>query len=123
MRTTLVCLLAIASIQTARTPQSVVDELLAADRSFAAAATNTTAIPALSAMFADDVVVIVPGPPPGFARGKTSAAEALKSNPDNAAGRLAWGPQRAGISADGQHGFTVGYMMLTRPGGTNVPIK
>jgi hypothetical protein len=123
MRTTLVLLFALTSIQTPRTPQAVVDELLATDRALAAAAAKTTVIPPLSAMFADDVVMPIPGPPPGFARGKSAAVDALKSNPDNAAGRLEWAPVRGGISADGQHGFTVGYMTLSRADGTTVPLK
>ena len=98
------------------TPQHVVDDLLAADRAFAAAAANTTVIPALSAMFADDVVLPTPVPAPGFARGKTAAIEALKSNPANQSARLEWAPVRAGVSADGQHGFTAGYMTLTTDG-------
>jgi hypothetical protein len=110
-------------LQGSRTPQSVVDELLAADRGFAAAAAKTTVIPALTAMLADDVAMPIPGPPPGFARGKTRAVEALKANPDSAEGRLEWAPLRGGISADGEHGFTFGYMTLTRADGTKVPIK
>jgi glyoxylase-like metal-dependent hydrolase (beta-lactamase superfamily II)/ketosteroid isomerase-like protein len=103
------------------TPQSVVDELLAADRGFAAAAAKTTAVPALSAMFADDVVM--PTPNADFARGKENAIAALNANPDNAQGRLEWTPIRGGVSADGQHGFTFGYMTLTRPGSTRIPVK
>ena len=105
------------------TPQSAVDELLAADRSFAAAAAKTTAVPALTAMFAEDVAMPTSVPKPGFARGRTQAADALKANPDNAQGRLSWAPVRGGVSADGRHGFTVGYMTLTRPDGSQQPIK
>jgi hypothetical protein len=123
MKTIVAALAALALTQTARTPQSVVDELLAADRGFAAEAEKTTAIPSLAAMFADDVAMPVPAPAPGFARGKTRAIDALKANPDNAQGRLQWAPIRGGISADGLHGFTVGYMTLTRGDGSKVPIK
>jgi hypothetical protein len=116
-------LASLALVQTSSSPQAAVDELLAADRRFAAEAAKTTAIPALSAMLAEDVAMPIPGPPPGFARGKTLAVEALKKNPDNAQGRLEWAPVRGGISADGQHGFTVGYMTLTKPDSSVVPIK
>ena len=116
-------MLALVSLQATRSPQSVVDELLAADRTFASDAAKTTVIPALTAMFADDVAMLAPGPKPGFARGKQAAIEALKTNPDNAAGRLEWTPIRGGISADGQHGFTVGYMTLERADRTKVPVK
>jgi len=109
--------------QAVRPPQSVIDELLSADRRFAAEAGKTTVIPALSAMFADDVVMPIGTPKPGFAKGKPQAIEALKVNPDNAQGRLEWMPVRAGVSADGLHGFTAGYMTLTRPDQTKVSVK
>lgn len=123
MKRIVLAFLALVSLQTPGSPQDVVDELLAADRKFAGDAAKTTVIPALTAMFADDVAMPTPGPPPGFARGKKAAIEALKTNPDNAAGRLEWTPIRGGISADGQHGFTVGYMTLERPDRTKVPVK
>lgn len=102
-------------------PQSMVDELLATDRGFAAAAAKTTAVPALAAMFADDVVM--PTPNADFARGKENAIAALNTSPDNAQGRLDWAAIRGGVSADGQHGFTFGYMTLQRPDNTRIPIK
>jgi ketosteroid isomerase-like protein len=114
-------LLCAVLIQPTPSPQSTVNELLAADRAFAAAAAKTTAVPALSAMFADDVVM--PTPNGDFARGKGNAISALTANPDNAEGRLEWTPIRGGISADGQHGFTFGYMTLQRPDNTRIPIK
>jgi hypothetical protein len=113
----------LALTQTARTPQSVVDELLAADRGFATRAAKTTVIPSLAVMFADDVAMPVPVPAPGFARGKARALEALEANPDNAEGRLQWAPVRGGVSADGLDGFTFGYMTLTRGDGSKLPIK
>lgn len=112
----------LAALQ-ARTPQAAVDELLAADRAFAAESRRTTVIPALSAMFADDVAMPVSVPAPGFARSKSQAIDALKANPDNVEGRLEWAPIRGGVSADGQNGFTVGYMTLARGDDSTVPVK
>jgi ketosteroid isomerase-like protein len=123
LRIVLASVTAFVLTQTDRTPERIVDELLAADRGFASAAAKTTAIPALTAMFADDVAMLVGAPTPGFARGKAKAAEALQTNPDNAQGRVEWAPVRGGIAADGQHGFTFGYMTLTRADGSRVPIK
>ena len=123
MKTVIAALAALLLAQPTRTPQSILDELLTADRGFAASAAKTTAIPALAAMLADDVAMPIPGPPPGFARGKARAVEALEANQDNAAGRLEWAPVRGGVAADGQHGFTFGYMTLTRSDGSVVPIK
>jgi hypothetical protein len=67
-------------------------------------------------MFAEDVIMQAPGV--GFARGIAAATEALKANVDNATGRLDWSPVRIGVSGDGRHGFSFGYMTLRRPDGT-----
>ncbi len=112
-----------AVMQGAATPHAAVEELLAADRAFAAAAAKTTVIPALMPMFSTDVVMPTSVPAPGFVRGKEKAAEALNANPVNAQGRLQWAPIRGGVSADGQHGFTFGYVTLTAGDGTPTPIK
>jgi ketosteroid isomerase-like protein len=93
------------------TAQQLVDELLATDRAFAAAGADLDTLSALSAMFDEDVVL--PLPDGTFARGKAAAVEALRSNPFNLASKAQWTPIRGGISADGQHGFTLGYMDLT----------
>ncbi len=95
--------------------------LLAADRAASVAGEKTTVIPALTAMFAPDVAM--QAPVVGFARGIAAATEALRGNPDNIDGRIEWVPVRAGISADGLHGFTFGFMTLRRPDGTTVPVK
>jgi ketosteroid isomerase-like protein len=103
------------------TPRTVIDELLATDRAFAAASARTDVISGLSAMFAENVIMPVPGN--RFAEGRSAAIEALRANADNARSRVAWTPIRAGISADGQHGFTFGYMTLHGPDGSTVPLK
>lgn len=105
-----------------RTPAAAVEELLAADRAFAAAAARTDVAGALAPMLAGDVIF---GPVPGgrFAQGRDQAMASLQANPDNAGGRLEWAPVRGGISADARHGFTFGYMSLIKADGTRVPIK
>jgi ketosteroid isomerase-like protein len=113
---------ALVATQTAGTPQAAVDELLMADRQFATAASKLDAVSALSAMFADDVTMM-PVPPEGFARGKAKALEALAASPTTEKGRAEWTPVRGGISADGQQGFTFGYMTLVQPDGTRTPVK
>jgi ketosteroid isomerase-like protein len=94
----------------ATSPQRVADELLAADRGFAAAAAGTDTATAIAAMFHDDV--IMPLPDATFAHGREAAVAALRANPFNTASRAEWAPVRAGISADGRHGFTFGYMTI-----------
>ena len=102
-------------------PQSAVDELLAADRAFAEAAATTDLATGLAATFATDVVMPAPGG--GFARGVDAAAAALRANPEQANARATWTPVRGGLSADGRHGFTFGYMTLTGADGTRTPAK
>ena len=97
----------------AMTPQAAVDALLAADRAFSSAGAKTDAVSGLGAMFAADVVV--PLPSGGFAEGRTAAIAALRANAENLTSRAEWTPVRAGISADGQHGFTAGFMTLIGP--------
>lgn len=98
----------VANSLRAQTPAVIADELLAADRAFAAAAGDTGLIEALASMFSADV--IVPAPGGTFLRGRERAVEALRANPANVGARATWEPIRVGISADGLHGFTFGYM-------------
>jgi ketosteroid isomerase-like protein len=105
----------------ATSPQSAVDELLAADRAFSAASAKTDLVSGLTAMFADDVVI--PMPPGQFVDGRTAVASALQANADNLTARTEWTPVRGGISADGQHGFTFGYMTIHRQDGSELPLK
>ncbi len=102
-------------------PETVVDELLAADRAFSAASAKTDLISGLTAMLADDVTMPLPGGL--FANGVEKVAEALRANPDNAKSSVEWTPIRGGVSADGLHGFTLGYMTLRKPDNTTAPGK
>jgi ketosteroid isomerase-like protein len=105
----------------ADSPKAAVDELLAADRAFSTASAKTDVVAGLTAMFADDVVM--PAPNGQFAEGKAAASAALAANGDNAKSRIEWTPARGGVSADLQHGFTLGFMTLHRPDGTDAPLK
>jgi ketosteroid isomerase-like protein len=104
-----------------QTPRTAVDSLLAADVAFAADARQRTPADIITAMLAE--AAIAPQPDGTFARGKSAVQRALAANPDNSNGRLDWFPARGGVSADGQHGFTVGYMTQHRPDGTQTPLK
>ncbi len=121
MTSRLLTVLLLGVLLPTQTPLSVADELLAADRAASVAGAKTTVIPALTAMFAPDVAM--QAPVVGFARGIAATTEALRGNPDNIDGRIEWVPIRSGVSADGQHGFTFGFMTLRRPDGTTAPIK
>ena len=92
---------------------AAVNDLLAADRSYSEASAKLELVDGLAAMFDQDTVMPAPG---GFARGKDAIIAALKANPANAGSRASWTPIRGGISADRQHGFTVGYMTIDAEG-------
>ena len=103
-----------------RTPQAVLDELLAADRAFSQASEKTDLVSGLASMFADDIVMLAPGK---LARGKADVLATLRGNPANATSRARWNPVRGGISADGLHGFTFGHMVTTGTDGAATPGK
>lgn len=105
----------------AQSPQAAASDLLNADRAFSAASANRDLIDALNAMFADDV--IMPAPQGKLARGREAVIAALKANPVNAGVTAEWSPVRAGVSADGQHGFTFGFMTTRRADGPPTPVK
>ena len=102
------------------TPQQVAQSLLDADRAFAMSGARGDVMTALTPMFAGGV--IMPTPQGNFAIGKRAVLAALRTSPD-ATARVSWAPIRVGISADGEHGFTFGYMTLVRPDSTRVPLK
>lgn len=92
------------------------DSLMAADRAFAQAAQGKSLVEGITAMFDAETVMPVPG---GFVKGREAIAAALAANPLNVGAQASWTPVRAGVSADGQHGFTIGYMTITAEGKPN----
>src|SRR5689334_1892469 len=93
--------------------QASVDSLIAADRAFADAAKDKELVDGLLPMFDAETIMPSPG---GFVTGPEAIAAALKANPANAGAKASWTPVRGGISADGQHGFTIGFMTITADG-------
>ena len=102
-------------------PADAARELMAADRTFAAASARTDLVTGVTSMFAADV--LLPAPNGEIVRGADAGAALLRGNPDNSRSRLEWTPIRVGVSADGVHGFTYGYQTLTRPDGSTAPGK
>ncbi len=117
-------LLALAAVvQTpapAASPDRAAEALFRDDLTFASNAATRALADGLAPMFADDV--IMPGPPATLHRGRDAVLAALRASPD-AAARASWTPIRVGLSADGQHGFTFGFMTLTHADGRTVPLK
>lgn len=104
----------------AQPPQKLVDELLSVDRDHAKRAQHLNVVDALGGMFADDVALNAMG---AFHVGRDAALTRLRAVPENVTGRLEWAPIRGAISADGQHGFTYGFMTLVRADSTRLPLK
>jgi hypothetical protein len=104
-------LLLAAPAARARTPQANVDALLAADRAFSAAAASApTPADALAAMF--DAEIALPAGP-SLAIGRDAALAVFRASPAWQSGIVSWRPVRGGISADGTHGFTYGFLTVT----------
>jgi ketosteroid isomerase-like protein len=96
-----------------RSPAAIADELVKADRTFADAAKDTGLVEGLAPMFDDQSVMPSPA---GFVKGRDAIVAALAANPLNAGAKASWTPVRGGVSADGQHGFTIRYMTITADG-------
>lgn len=112
---------AVASVNRAETPAEVAQSLMEADRAYAAASSQTDMMTAMSAMLADGAMMPTPGGT--FANGKAAVLAALRATPDAATSRILWTPVRVGISADGEHGFSFGYMTQVKADSTRVPLK
>ena len=102
-------------------PAAAAEELLAADRAFSKAAAQTDLVSGIGAML--DHKVVMPAPDATFARGKEAVLRVLQANPANIGAQAQWAPLRAGISADGQQGFTFGYMTIRKQGAADRQAK
>jgi hypothetical protein len=98
----------------------VAAELLATDRALGRSAGDTDLVSAIVRMLHPNVTVLAPT---GLARGIDESRAALLKNPDNAKSRMTWTPVRAGVSADGQDGFTLGFFTVITPSGQSLPGK
>ena len=92
-------------------PRAAVEDLLAADRAFASVASQSDdPVIGIAAMF--DREVTIPSPK-GIVIGREAALALFRENPSYKEGKVSWAPVRGGISADGQQGFTYGFLSLT----------
>lgn len=88
-------------------PAAAYAELLAAERAFSAAAANRPPSEGIAAMF--DAEVQLPTRD-GIANGREAATAALVANPSSRGSGARWRSIGGGVSADGSHGFTFGYL-------------
>ena len=109
------------TVATTPDPSAALDELIAADRAFAAASAKTDLLTGFGAMLADDATMPVPGP--GFAEGREAILQALARDTLAGTSRASWTPVRAGVSSDGTHGVTIGFLEVTRADGRVLPGK
>jgi hypothetical protein len=102
-------------------PQTALEELLAADRSFAAEAAKRDLVSGITLML--DADAILPAPGAVFARGPGGAMTLLRTNPRNLGATATWSPVRGVISADGTRGLTFGFMSIRRSDGARETAK
>jgi hypothetical protein len=108
IRALLLAFFLIASPAAAQSPQAALGELLAADRAFASGAAMLDPIAGITAMLDEEAVMPLPGK--GIIVGKVAVTEAFRASPAFKDGHVSWAPVRGGISADGTHGFTYGFL-------------
>jgi hypothetical protein len=92
-------------------PAQAAADLLAADRAFSDSAASGSVVNGFARMFAPDVQLIAGA---RITNGRDSAAAMLSTNPVNVASSARWWPVRVGVSADGTHGFSLGYMDVSK---------
>ena len=95
-------------------PLAAITRLLEIDRAFSKTSSDLSMRLALDAMFADGV--IAPWQRGEIVKGKAAVIRAMLQSPASVA-TLSWAPIRGGVSADGLHGFTFGYLAARHPDG------
>ncbi len=110
LRALFLALLVIAVPAAAKSPKTALDELLAADRAFAAASAKADPVAGITAMLDEEAAMPLAGK--GIIVGKPAVTEAFKASPAFKEGHVTWAPVRGGISADGTQGFTYGFLSV-----------
>jgi hypothetical protein len=82
-------------------------DLLSEEARLATAAESLDPASGIASMLADDARLYARGGP---FKGRAAALEALRANPANNGTRASWKSIKSGISGDGSHGFTFGYL-------------
>ena len=90
-------------------PQAALDGLLAAERALSEAAAKLQPAEGIASLLAKNGVLFTR---PAPVTGPAAAVAALKANPANKGNFVKWRSIRGGVSADGQQGFTLGYLTI-----------
>jgi ketosteroid isomerase-like protein len=101
-------------------PAAVAQSVLDADRAYARAAAAQAYPAAVAALLTDGA--LMPAPRGELLEGRTRIQAALAATADSTASAT-WTPIEVGLSADGQHAFTVGFVVTTRADGTRAQFK
>ena len=92
-----------------QSPHTVLDGLVATERALSDAAATLSPEEGLASLMADDGVLMTRTGP---VTGRAAAMKSLAENPANKGAHARWRSVRGGISADGQQGFTLGYVEI-----------
>lgn len=114
--------IALAAAAPAPASSAAYQQLLAADRGWAARAATTNLADGLAQMFDADAV-LVSGGLPDLVRGRDAIRARLAARPENLASKVEWTPVSGGVSADGTHGYTYGALTVRPEGGAPVAQK
>ncbi len=99
----------IAATTSANAAPAALSDLLRADAQLAKAAETLDPAAGIASMLAEDARLYARGGP---YKGRAAALEALKANPANQGKKASWRSVKSGISGDGTHGFTFGYLTV-----------
>ena len=110
LRALFLALLFIAAPAAAQSSQAALEELLGADRAFAAGSAQLDPVAGITAMLDEEAAMPLPGK--GILTGKAVVTEAFRASPAFKEGHVTWAPVRGGISADGTQGFTYGFLTV-----------
>ncbi len=102
------------------TPQAVANDLLATERRFSAAAATQPYVAVMNAMLTEGA--LMPAPRGEILAGRSNIVAALAATPDSTA-NARWTPIQVGLSEDGTHAFTVGFLITTRRDGSRAQFK
>lgn len=97
----------IASAAPAATPAAALADLISAEKALSRQAASLSPADGIAGMIADDGILMTRAGP---VKGPKAAAASLAANPANAGKHASWHSIRGGVSADGQQGFTLGYL-------------
>lgn len=96
-----------AAAAPAATPAAALADLLSAEKALSQKAAALSPSEGIAGMIAEDGILMTRAGP---VKGRTAAAASLAANLANSGKHASWHSIRGGVSADGEQGFTLGYL-------------